>query len=135
MSSQILMKVNRIGKQRIAIGIWSLICFIIMYFIWVSPTIQNDVLNAVDKSTTISCGDSWSCEKTVCTDGECNTTKTISSEITDIDEPWSSEEDITEGDIGAPWSAEEDSEDEDDIDTDDSNSIEDLIENRLSMTR
>ncbi|MGA7367939.1 MAG: hypothetical protein WBX01_02335 [Nitrososphaeraceae archaeon] len=113
------MKDNRIGKQRIAIGIWSLICIVIMYFIWISSTIQNDVLNAVDKSTTISCGDSWSCEKTVCIDGECNTTKTISSEITDIDEP-SAEEDIT---------------DQDTIESDNSNSIENLIENRLSMLR
>src|ERR687892_257392 len=118
------MKGNRIGKQRIAIGIWSLICVIIMYLVWISSTVQNDVLNAVDKSTTISCGDSWSCEKTVCIEGKCNTTKTISSEITDIDDPWSSEKDIMDKDIDSSWSAEEDSEDENTIDTDDSNSIE-----------
>lgn len=111
-----------IGKNRITFKIWLLICIITIYPIGFSSTIQNEVLNAVNKSTTISCDDPWRCNKTVCIDGECTTTKTNSSEIIDIDVPSSlTEEDIDiEEDIG---------------DSDDSNGIEDLIEERLNMRR
>jgi hypothetical protein len=118
------MKHNFIGRQRITIKIWSLLCIIIVYFIWISSTIQNDDLNAVDKSTSITCGDLWSCEKTVCIDGECTTTKTNSSDVVDIDAPKSSK--VPE-DVPAP------EDDEGSIDSDNSYSIEDLIEDRLSM--
>jgi hypothetical protein len=120
------MKHNYIGRQRITIEIWSLVCIIAMYFIWISSTIQNDDLNAVDKSTTISCGDLRSCEKTVCIDGECTTTKTNSSDVLDIDAPQSAK-------VPEDMSVPED--DEDIIDSDNSYSIEDLIEDRLSMIR
>jgi hypothetical protein len=108
-------------KNRVSLRVWLLMCIAAIYTIGLSFTVQNEVLNAVTEITNISCDNLWTCNKTVCIDGECTTTKTNSSEIKDIEVPW--------------LPTEEESADEDIGDSDDSIDIGDLREERLDMVR
>ncbi len=65
-------------------GIAICLCLLALY---TSTTLvaQKDAL-AQDKSTSITCNDNLPCEKTVCIDGDCETTVSNSSQISPIQE-------------------------------------------------
>lgn len=69
------------------------ICFCLLA-LYMSTTLvaQKDAL-AQDKSSSIICNDSLPCEKTVCIDGDCETTVSNSSQISTIQESNATDDD------------------------------------------
>lgn len=76
-------------------GIAICLCLLALYM-GTTLVVQKDTL-AQDKSTSITCNDGLPCEKTVCIDGDCETTVSNSSQISSIKESNATDSDDDDG--------------------------------------